>query len=285
MRACWRGTLLLLPPASRSVRTMCSAPPIDATSGLSCGWGGAAQLWRSNLLRRDDASAAAHHAALLATVQGAFAEFTESSRRKRRPAAASRSPSELNNTFFEWQRLRAFQHSIPGLAHSSEFAWLEGHIAAAAVAMLRALAAPERVTTAIELGVLGIDAWSAVHARGAAHAYHVHDGVGVSGSYYLATPRDAGAMRLHDPRGAYYSELVGESDGFEAGSGATASALGAEAESDIVIYPTAGDLILFPPWLVHSVLPTSGEEERVTISFNVHGEWGTTLVRAEGGRA
>ena len=84
MRACWRGTLLLLPPASRSVRTMCSAPPIDATSGLSCGWGGAAQLWRSNLLRRDDASAAAHHAALLATVQGAFAEFTESSRRKRR---------------------------------------------------------------------------------------------------------------------------------------------------------------------------------------------------------
>lgn len=287
MHACCSRTQLLLAPALRASRAIHAVASIVAASGLSRGWGGAAQLWRSNVLRTagDDSSAAVHHAALLATVQSAFAEFAETSRRKQRAAAASRTPSELNNTFFEWQRLRAFQHAIPGLAHSSEFAWLEEHIAAAAVAMLRALAVPERIATAIELGVLGIDAWAAVHTRGAAHGAHVHEQVGVSGVFYLATPRDAGALRLHDPRGTYYSGLVGESDGFGAGSGATAMALGAEAESDIVIHPAAGDLILFPPWLIHSVLPTSGEDERVTISFNVHGEWGTTLVRAEDDQA
>ena len=36
------------------------------------------------------------------------------------------------------------------------------------------------------------------------------------------------------------------------------------------------DLILFPSWLMHMVNPTTGSSERISIAFNIQGEWQDT---------
>ena len=236
-------------------------------------------IWRERL-----ASCETHNAALLATVLRSFQSFSAAAQRKLPAASKALTQSEVNDRFFEWQRVRAFQHAVPGLAHSPEFTWLEENIAKAAVQTLRAASAPENVVSAVELGSLGIDAWAAVHAHGADHGAHVHEGVMLSGVYYLQTPADAGVLRLHDPRTECFATSVGATDDDD-GGGRDFSA------HDVVITPRAGDLVLFPPWLRHSVDPTPGDEERVTLSFNVHGTWEISLdvvgaaVPQAGGRA
>jgi len=40
--------------------------------------------------------------------------------------------------------------------------------------------------------------------------------------------------------------------------------------------PKEGELVLFPPWLTHGVTPTSSLDPRVSISFNLMGDWTKT---------
>jgi hypothetical protein len=37
--------------------------------------------------------------------------------------------------------------------------------------------------------------------------------------------------------------------------------------------PRQGDLVLFPGYLSHTVHPTLTRSERVSVSFNFHGDW------------
>ena len=48
-------------------------------------------------------------------------------------------------------------------------------------------------------------------------------------------------------------------------------------DGKLEIRPEVGDLVLFPSWLVHQVTPTSGKEDRMSIAFNIPGEWGSTV--------
>jgi len=43
-----------------------------------------------------------------------------------------------------------------------------------------------------------------------------------------------------------------------------------------VIQPRSGDIVLFPPWLVHSVPNVDTNEVRVSFSFNLRGPWSFT---------
>jgi hypothetical protein len=42
------------------------------------------------------------------------------------------------------------------------------------------------------------------------------------------------------------------------------------------VVPKVGQLIIFPSWLVHSVLPTLTATPRISVSFNYDGQWELT---------
>lgn len=76
-----------------------------------------------------------------------------------------------------------------------------------------------------------------------------------SGVYYLTVPENSGDIVFHEPRpAAKYSRL--QADGCRFGSG------------DVYIAPKAGQLVLFPCWLEHSVLPNESDQTRISIPMN-----------------
>jgi len=95
--------------------------------------------------------------------------------------------------------------------------------------------------------------WSSVHANGSFHSAHHHQDASISGILYITTPPGAGAVVFNDPRGQL--PPFGKS---------------------LQIVPKVGELILFPSWLVHSVLPTMSIKPRISVSFNYLGPWETT---------
>jgi len=98
-----------------------------------------------------------------------------------------------------------------------------------------------------------IMAWATVHESGISHLPHTHPDELVSGVFYVKMPEKAGSILFDDPRGPL-----------------------PPFDNRIVIRPQEGDIILFPSWLTHQVAPTQGNEERISIAFNIHGEWKTT---------
>ena len=85
------------------------------------------------------------------------------------------------------------------------------------------------------------------------HSRHVHDESAVSGVFYVSVPAGAGAIRFDDPRGA----------------------LPPFKRNSIEHMPVSGELLLFPPWLAHSVGPSCPPSDGELAEGG----------RAEGGRA
>ena len=79
------------------------------------------------------------------------------------------------------------------------------------------------------------------------HQPHVHAQSAISGVYYVRVPPQAGDLKLQDPRGFPMFPF----------------------ERSHYISPEEGDLVLFPGWLPHAVLPTMGDEPRIAIAFNL----------------
>lgn len=92
--------------------------------------------------------------------------------------------------------------------------------------------------------------WATVAAGGNYHLSHTHPSNMLSGAYYSRIPRDAGTIIFDDPRGPRWP-----------------------FEGRYIHTPAAGDLVLFPSWLVHQVTPTQGDERRISWSCNVPGSW------------
>lgn len=111
--------------------------------------------------------------------------------------------------------------------------------------------------------------WVSVHTMESVHQPHVTLDALVGGVYYVNVPKNSGRLELYDPRGKSPLDLKEP-----------------EAPSNppfhrtVGIQPSAGMLVLFPGWLVHSVLPSSMDSSkegyRVSISLNLKGEWQTT---------
>jgi len=98
-----------------------------------------------------------------------------------------------------------------------------------------------------------IQAWATVHEGCISHPPHSHPRQLVSGVYYVKMPRNSGSIIFDDPRGPL-----------------------PPFDNRIYIKPRQGDLVLFPSWLIHQVEPTEGEEERISIPFNIEGDWEAT---------
>jgi hypothetical protein len=95
--------------------------------------------------------------------------------------------------------------------------------------------------------------WTSVHLNGSIHDPHHHKNSAVSGVLYITTPPGSGDIVFYDPRG------------FLPPFGKT-----------VRLQPSPGTLILFPSWLVHSVQPTLSSIPRISLSFNLDGDWETT---------
>ena len=116
--------------------------------------------------------------------------------------------------------------------------------------------------------------WFAVHENGSSHAPHVHPGCALSGTLYLAAPRDAGHIRFQDPRRlASLAALLREGEDDDVAAVARERLFDAE----VAVPPRPGTLVLFPPWIKHYVEPTAADgARRVALSFNLDGRWGAT---------
>jgi len=99
--------------------------------------------------------------------------------------------------------------------------------------------------------------WATVLAKGAAHRAHSHPNNFLSGVYYVRTHPGADTINFHDPRpqAAVIRPPVVE--------------LTAENTDQVVVKVANGTLLIFPSYLEHSVAATAGDEERISISFNV----------------
>ncbi len=110
-------------------------------------------------------------------------------------------------------------------------------------------------------------AWANLNRRGHGNEFHTHPGCFWSGTYYVddgGIGEDqslGGAFEMQDPRGvapAMYAPNLAFS--MSGGQSVGASEL---------IYPKAGQMILFPSWLQHAVRPYNGDRIRISIAFNL----------------
>lgn len=101
------------------------------------------------------------------------------------------------------------------------------------------------------------DCWLNRMPAGVTHSLHLHPASFISGTYYIAVPKGAGALKFEDPR---LSSLM--------------AAPPRRADAPRAMRPfvsmaaRAGDLILFESWLRHEVPPARYVGERISISFN-----------------
>jgi len=100
--------------------------------------------------------------------------------------------------------------------------------------------------------------WANLNRYSSYNLNHIHPGCLVSGVYYTKVPENSGAIYFNNPVGNECG-LSGFISGFP------------ELKSFREFPAEEGDLLLFPSWLDHGVLPNMNEsEDRISISFNVN---------------
>lgn len=108
-----------------------------------------------------------------------------------------------------------------------------------------------------------LDMWATVQMGSLAyHADHVHENVYVSGVYYSCIPEGSAPLVLYRPlKEETKDEWVDVHNQYE--------------EDEFVIHPEEGQVVIFPPWLLHGVPPSksmdSTNSPRVSFAFNLSG--------------
>ena len=100
------------------------------------------------------------------------------------------------------------------------------------------------------------ECWVNVYGQGDAQDVHVHRNSVLSGIYYVAAPPESGELLFHSPM----SEVMLEPPTTDA------NLFNVPVRN---VAPSAGTMILFRSWLRHSVKPTKGKEERISVAFNL----------------
>lgn len=104
---------------------------------------------------------------------------------------------------------------------------------------------------------LKIFAWMNMNPAGGFNAPHTHPGAHWSGVYYASQPQvetgNSGMIEFLDPRSDLPNWRLFNAAAFRPKK---------------KIRPAAGEMVLFPSYLVHWVYPNETDHERVTIAFN-----------------
>jgi uncharacterized protein (TIGR02466 family) len=106
-----------------------------------------------------------------------------------------------------------------------------------------------------------LHAWANVNRLGGFNRVHTHPGSTWSGTYYVdpgAPPADAdGGTPLH-----FFDPCQGRANTF----------LQPMLPSSYLVRPEPGLMVLFPSYMPHMVFPHQGEQERISIAFNLRKE-------------
>ncbi len=99
--------------------------------------------------------------------------------------------------------------------------------------------------------------WVNVLKPGGTHTGHIHPHSVISGTYYVATPPGASALKLEDPRLPMMMAAPGRTK---------------EAPEDlqtfVYVTPAPGTVLLWESWLRHEVPANGAKSDRISISFN-----------------
>jgi uncharacterized protein (TIGR02466 family) len=100
-------------------------------------------------------------------------------------------------------------------------------------------------------------AWANLSPPGASHHEHYHPNNFLAVVYYPRVPKGGDAIAFSDPRPqAHIIEPPWKS-------------ANSQFASQVTVPVQPGRLVVFPAWLRHSVPPNRGEDERMSVAFNV----------------
>ena len=99
--------------------------------------------------------------------------------------------------------------------------------------------------------------WLNVMQNGAVHTAHIHPKSVISGTYYVAVPPGAGALKLEDPR-----------LGLMMAAPARKARAARDNQTFVYLEPKAGTLLMWESWLRHEVPHNRARGQRISISFN-----------------
>ena len=205
--------------------------------------------------------------AVCTTSDGAAEQPSSERRRRRRPSRQSSGSTQPtgssvnthdgvtpNDFFFEHQRLRGYHMATEPMRNSLEVLRLQQDLLPLATRkyLQECVGTPRARAVSEGVGDLfHVELWATVQSgQGAYHKDHVHENVLVSGVYYSSVPEGS-------------APLVFKNDTDW-------------GEAEIVVQPSEGKLVLFPPWQLHGVPPSTlvsetSDSPRVSFAFNVNG--------------
>ena len=193
----------------------------------------------------------------------------------------SRGPGlTVNDYFFEHQRVSGYTKGTPILSQSAGIQRLSDSLMTEVETYLQLLGGrASSLSPLIQNGIISLDLWAAIQkGQGAYHKDHVHEGVILSGVYYAKTPTGCAPLVLHKPilhpDGSFgYTRR----ENLESN---TRKLQSSESDDVIIMNPKEGQVIIFPPWLLHGVpnVETDSDESnfqepRVSFAFNLSGAY------------
>lgn len=99
--------------------------------------------------------------------------------------------------------------------------------------------------------------WVNLLKGGGHHSAHLHPHSILSGTLYVEVPHGSGAIRFEDPRlPMMMAAPIRLADAPE------------PLQPFVTVQPRPGQLLLWESWLRHEVLPGTGRQERLSVSFN-----------------
>ena len=99
--------------------------------------------------------------------------------------------------------------------------------------------------------------WAIINKKGNFNTEHIHPNSNLSGAYYVSAPKNCGKFKVVNPHSISRDKFPPRENPNEL------NRLVAEHEIE------DGDLLIFPSYLPHSVLPNQSDEDRIVISFNI----------------
>jgi len=136
------------------------------------------------------------------------------------------------------------------VTRASVFAELERAIAKHLRSFAKALDYERRTLTLDSL-------WINVMPKGGVHTAHIHPNAAISGTYYVAVPKGAAAIRFEDPRLPLMKAAPAKRDTAKRDNKRFAS-----------VEPKAGTLLLWESFVRHEVPRNRARGARISVSFN-----------------
>ena len=104
-----------------------------------------------------------------------------------------------------------------------------------------------------------LNGWFNVNQKGNSNQIHTHGGSFISGTYYVQAEQDQSELIFYKNfTEDFVISSAGQIDNFTAISGATCR-----------YPPKTGRLILFPSYVPHGVMPSTSDNERISLAFNM----------------